>query len=216
VTFGSFSRPAKLNPRVAALWARVLAAVPGARLHVLSPGGEGNRALRRMLVAAGIAEDRLTLVPTAPRPQYLRLCQEVDVALDAFPYAGMTTTCDLLWVGVPVVTLAGGTAASRAGVSLLRTVRLPELVAATPDDYVRIAAGLANDLPRVRALRRELRRRTRISVLYRLYVERAVAPELAGRDLPGEMTRDGGGGRTESPRLSRRRGWVYFRSPLLS
>ena len=92
----------------------------------------------------------------------LGVCAEVDVALDAFPYNGVATTCELLWMGVPVVNLEGRTHQSRAGASLLRAGGLAGLVAATPDEYVRCAANLATDLTRLSEIRSTLRERLRV------------------------------------------------------
>jgi protein O-GlcNAc transferase len=165
VTFGSLNKVAKVTPPVLALWARVLDAVPGAKLNVLVSGGEANAAARRRFESAGIPGGRLRLVPTGPRADYLRRCGEVDVGLDPFPYNGVTTTCDLLWMGVPVVALAGDRHVSRLGVSLLTAAGLADLIAGTPDRYVSLAAALAADLARLRELRRTLRERVSRSPL---------------------------------------------------
>ena len=165
VTFGMLNRMAKVNPPAVRLWARVLAAVPGSALLVLASDGEGNAPVRRLFESEGIAPDRLRLVPTGPRPQYLALAHQVDINLDPFPYAGMTTTCDLLWMGVPTVTLAAGGSAGRAGASVLSAAGLSQLIADTHDDYVRIAAGLAADLPALAALRAGLRQQVERSPL---------------------------------------------------
>jgi predicted O-linked N-acetylglucosamine transferase (SPINDLY family) len=90
---------------------------------------------------------------------YLAKHHEIDVALDPLPYCGGTTSCDALWMGVPVVTLAGETAVSRAGMTLLNQVGLAELVAHTPEEYLRIAAGLAGDPARLGHIRAGLRQR---------------------------------------------------------
>ena len=97
--------------------------------------------------------------------QHLALYGRVDIALDPFPYHGTTTTCEALWQGVPVVTLAGRTHAARVGVSLLTNVGLPELIAANTDDYIRIAASLATDLPRLSEWRATLREKMKASPL---------------------------------------------------
>ena len=158
VTFGSLNRLAKVSPPVARLWARVLDAVPDSRLLVLAPGGEANDSARRLFEQAGVPPARLALAAHRPRPQYLALMgEEVDIALDPFPYAGTTTTCDLLWTGVPVISLVGRTAVSRVGLDLLTAIGLPDLAADTPDTYVAAAAGLAADRPRLRGLRSTLR-----------------------------------------------------------
>jgi protein O-GlcNAc transferase len=96
----------------------------------------------------------------------LKLYEQVDIALDTHPYAGMTTTCDAMWMGVPTVTLAGASSVSRTGVSLLNAAGLPEWVAGTDDQYIEIAAGLASNLPRLSAMRAGLRERVRSSPLW--------------------------------------------------
>jgi len=90
---------------------------------------------------------------------YFTLYRRIDVALDTFPYGGGTTTCDALWMGVPVVTLVGQTAVGRGGLSILSNVGVPELAARSQDEYVRIATELAGDLPRLAHLRATLRQR---------------------------------------------------------
>ncbi len=97
--------------------------------------------------------------------EYFNVYQRIDVALDPFPYGGGTTTCDALWMGVPVVSLAGQTAVGRGGLSILSNLGLPELVAHDAEQYVRIAEGLANDLPRLSNLRATLRQRMQDSPL---------------------------------------------------
>jgi predicted O-linked N-acetylglucosamine transferase (SPINDLY family) len=159
VTFAVFNRMAKVNAHAASTWARVLAAVPDSRLMVLVPGGEGNATARRLFESCGVPGRRLRLVPTGPRADYLALAREADILLDTFPYGGMTTTCDFLWMGLPTVTLAGALPPWRAGVSLLAAVGLPHLIATTAEQYVQIAVRLAQDLPNLRSLRAGLRER---------------------------------------------------------
>ena len=161
VTFGSLNNLAKVSEEALALWSRVLAAVPGALLLLRSGAGrQAEERLRDALVRHGIAAERLLLAGRmATRSEYLALYHDVDIGLDPFPYNGLTTTCDALWMGVPVVSLAGLASASRQGVRVLRAAGLHELLAETPDDYVRIATELAGDLPRLAALRSSLRER---------------------------------------------------------
>lgn len=164
VTFGCFNNLGKINDTTLALWGRVLAAVPGSRLLCKGWNLDEETPRRQCLArfaAAGIPAERLELSPrTAGVNEHLLHYHRADVSLDTFPYHGTTTTCESLWMGVPVVTLAGERHASRVGASLLETVGHPEWIAATPDDYVRIAAGLAADraaLTRIRAgLRAEM------------------------------------------------------------
>jgi predicted O-linked N-acetylglucosamine transferase (SPINDLY family) len=118
-----------------------------------------------LLARQGVARERLTFVDFLPAAQYFQVYQQIDVALDPFPYGGGTTTCDALWMGVPVVSLAGPTAVGRGGLSILSNVGLPELVARDQEQYVEIAARLAADLPRLTDLRRTLRDRMQSSPL---------------------------------------------------
>jgi len=162
VMFGCLNRPMKLNARVARLWAELVRAVPGSRLLVLNEHGP---AVGELFARAGMPAGRLLVARPRPTHDYLSLYHGIDVALDPFPYGGMTTTCDALWMGVPVVTLAGPAAPSRAGVSLLHGVGHPEWVATIARKYVSIAASLASDLPRLADLRRTLRQRMAASPL---------------------------------------------------
>jgi predicted O-linked N-acetylglucosamine transferase (SPINDLY family) len=116
--------------------------------------------MRDLLTACGIAPERLGFAGrTTTRFAYLELYHAVDIALDPFPYNGVITTCDVLWMGVPVISLAGRMNVSRQGVRFLRTVGLDELLAETLEDYVRIATALAGDLARLADLRSGLRER---------------------------------------------------------
>jgi predicted O-linked N-acetylglucosamine transferase (SPINDLY family) len=158
-----------VSPEVIALWARILAGVPRSRLilkaHALD-SQEARRELRELLSLGGIAMDRVDLRGAIASPQgHLKHYGVVDIALDTYPYHGTTTTCEALWMGVPVISLAGSTHVSRVGASILRRVGLPELVASSADDYVRKAIALAGDLPRLRELRSGLRDRMRASGL---------------------------------------------------
>jgi protein O-GlcNAc transferase len=160
VTFGSFNTLAKVSGRTIALWARVLEAMPGSRLMVMTvPEGRTRARLRDVFAKHGIAGDRLDLRGRLAHPEFLQAHADADVALDAFPYHGTTTTVHTLWMGVPLVTLAGTTHVSRVGVSMLTNVGLSDLVATTEEDYVRRAVGLASDAPRLRSLRATLRER---------------------------------------------------------
>jgi predicted O-linked N-acetylglucosamine transferase (SPINDLY family) len=106
----------------------------------------------------GVDASRVELRPNEPSTvDHLRLYGRVDIALDSFPYHGTTTTCEALWMGAPVITLTGQTPASRVGTSLLRTVGLSDLVAENHDQYVTLATALAQDQPRLRTLRSNLR-----------------------------------------------------------
>jgi predicted O-linked N-acetylglucosamine transferase (SPINDLY family) len=113
----------------------------------------------------GVKEDRLELVGRLPWDQYAALYHRIDIGLDPFPYTGHTTTCDCLWMGVPVVTISGNTAVSRGGVCILSNVGLRELIAEDVEQYVALARKLAADLPGLAALRAGLRQRMQQSAL---------------------------------------------------
>jgi predicted O-linked N-acetylglucosamine transferase (SPINDLY family) len=160
VTFGSFNTITKLTPEVAAVWGRILRALPGSRLLVAAlPNAKARERVLALFASEGVDPARLDMRGRLPRNEFLALHNEVDVALDPFPFAGTTTTCHSLWMGVPVVTLAGQTHVARVGVSFLTNAGLPELVASSADGYVDIAVDLARDTPRLVELRRTLRRR---------------------------------------------------------
>jgi predicted O-linked N-acetylglucosamine transferase (SPINDLY family) len=166
VTFGSFNNPLKIGPGVAAAWSRILNMVGGSRLLLKGRylrSAEAKRALESLFVRHGIQPARLDI--RAQSSDYLAEYADVDVALDTFPYNGGITTCDALWMGVPVVTLAGNSHAGRVGVSLLTSVGMPGLIAAAQDEYVEAAVELAGDTARLAELRGALRSRMAASPL---------------------------------------------------
>jgi predicted O-linked N-acetylglucosamine transferase (SPINDLY family) len=169
VTFGSFNNPAKLSTATMDAFARLIAAVPHARLLLKGKplADPATRALyQTRLVERGVPAERLELIPALPSPvAHLAAYQLVDVALDPFPYNGTTTTCEALWMGVPVVTLRGDRHAGRVGASLLTQIGLTDLIAGSVDEYTAIAAALARDPARLAALRRSLRPRMLVSPL---------------------------------------------------
>jgi predicted O-linked N-acetylglucosamine transferase (SPINDLY family) len=163
VTFGSFNIITKVTTEVIACWANLLQQVPNARLMLKNKSFSDAAARKRYeahFAAHGIAPERLELLGWIPNlTSHLALYSQIDIALDTFPYHGTTTTCQALWMGVPVITLAGATHAGRVGVSLLTRVGLPELIADSEDDYIHRATALARDLPRLTELRASLRQR---------------------------------------------------------
>ncbi|NJL30890.1 MAG: hypothetical protein HC898_04260 [Phycisphaerales bacterium] len=165
VTFGSLNNPAKMNQPLLKLWARVLQAVPDSRLLLLVISPEYRRLITRWLAEEGVVEERIIFVGRMSRSEYLRMYDRIDIALDTLPYNGITTTCDALYMGTPVVTLAGKTAAGRAGLAMLRTIELGELAAQSPDELVEICRGLAQDQQRLESLRAGLRQRMQQSPL---------------------------------------------------
>jgi len=158
-TFGCLNNFAKVTDVTLDLWARLLQRAPEARLLVYARTEAHRDRVRRALHEAGVDEARAAFVGLQPLADYLETYRLIDVALDPHPYGGGTTTCDALWMGVPVVTLAGRTAVSRAGATLLSNVGLERLVARTPEQYVELAAALIRDAAGLAALRRELRQR---------------------------------------------------------
>ncbi len=161
VTFGCFNDLAKITDSALMAWGRVLAAVPGARLR-LKGAGLGETATRarmeRRMADAGIALERVELLERTPDVRsHLALYHGIDIALDAFPYNGTTTTCEALWMGVPVVTLRGDRHVARVGASLTTAIGRSDWIAEDVDGYVQLAAAWARRLPELAALRAGLR-----------------------------------------------------------
>ncbi len=186
ITFGSFNTTKKLTSEAILLWSRLLQAVPGSRLLLKSNSLEDEVAKSTLLGAFGkhgIGADRLELTGWAPdRHQHLGMYAGVDVCLDTFPYNGTTTTCEALWMGVPVVCLRGDRHAARVGASILHHAGLPELIAGSTEDYLRLAQSLAGDTQRLVTLRETLRERMRASPLMDLR-QFADTLEAAYRDM---------------------------------
>lgn len=162
VTFGSFNNPTKLNADVFQLWARILKAVPGSRLVLKHMGKFREPEIRdwclSSICAFGIDERRIEFPDQLnDRASHLTLYQQIDIALDTFPFTGSTTTFEALWMGVPVVTLAGELMVGRWSASMLRRVGLTALIAYTEDEYVATAVALATDLSRLDTMHSTLR-----------------------------------------------------------
>ncbi|MGB8169488.1 MAG: tetratricopeptide repeat protein [Chthoniobacteraceae bacterium] len=160
ITFGCLNNFSKINEAVIHRWAEVLRTVEGARLLLRCPGGEASDRLRQSFTARGIEADRVEQIAwTTSRERFLDLFQRIDIALDPFPYNGGTTTCEALWMGVPVLTLPRSLALSRLGFSILSAIGLPELAAGSEAEYISLAARLAGDLPLLVRMRATLRKR---------------------------------------------------------
>ena len=169
VTFGSFNHLPKLSDRTIALWTRILERVPDSRL-ILKTRSFADEATKRRFAArfqqAGIGPRRFELRPWIDSPQdHLRHYGRIDIGLDSLPYNGTTTSCEALWMGVPVVTLRGESHAGRVGASLLTRVGLEALIAENEADYIDKAVALAGDLELLSGLRGSLRERVRNSPL---------------------------------------------------
>jgi tetratricopeptide (TPR) repeat protein len=167
ITFGCFNNFAKVTPQVIALWCRILNRVPDARLLLEANALEDESFaadVRARFAAGGVSSERLLLLGRKPEHQY-HLYNRIDIALDPFPCNGGTTTFDTLWMGVPLVSLAGGHMMARMGADLLGHAGLSELVVDNEADYESVAVALATDWPRLRVLRAGLRDRVRESPL---------------------------------------------------
>jgi predicted O-linked N-acetylglucosamine transferase (SPINDLY family) len=168
VTFGCFNNLAKITRQAMRVWAEILRRVPQSRLVLKYRGLEGEgfrRELLERLAAERIDAARVELLGRSPRRELLADYNRIDLALDPFPYSGGLTTCEALWMGVPVVTCPGETFASRHALSHLSNAGLTETIAHDLDEYVELAVALAHDLPRLAGLRAGLRQRMAASPL---------------------------------------------------
>jgi predicted O-linked N-acetylglucosamine transferase (SPINDLY family) len=160
VTFGCFNNPAKLNAQVAAVWSQILRRVPGSRL-VLKYRGLTDAGLRdrifEMFEVQGVTAERLEFHDWSSRAAMLAEYNAIDLALDPFPFAGGATTCEALWMGVPVITCPGATFAGRHSLSYLTAVGLTTTIARDLQEYVEIAASQARDLDRLATARARMR-----------------------------------------------------------
>lgn len=166
ITFGSFNHVAKLTGTARRLWAQIMLRLPQSRLLLVGvPEGRARADLLRDFAAAGVGGERLTVLPRVSMGEYLQQFGAVDIALDSMPYGGGTTTFDALWMGVPVLTLAGERSASRSAASILGALGLEQWIAVTPEEYLRRALSHAADPQGVAALRGSLRGRLQASPL---------------------------------------------------
>lgn len=169
ITYGTFQNLAKLNNRVLAVWARVLQAVPTARLRVQCKQMQAPammEALKARMAQAGIATGRVTIAGPCSRDDYLASHAQVDAILDTFPYPGGTTTCEALWMGVPTLTMTGDTLLSRQGASMLACIGLADWIAVDEADYVAKAMAFAADIDGLAMLRQGLRQKVLATTLF--------------------------------------------------
>ena len=160
VTFGSFNNLTKASDALLRCWVQILARLPASRLRLTRVRSAQRAAeITSLFAQSGVAPERIECVGYAYDPPYGEQFAGVDIALDNYPYNGVTTTCESLYVGVPVITLHGRNGASRSGLSLLTTLGLGELAASTPAQYVDIAVALGSDFSRLEQLRTSLRDR---------------------------------------------------------
>ncbi|WP_237905596.1 hypothetical protein [Azospirillum brasilense] len=186
MTFGSFNNAAKVTPEVVRVWSAILVHVPSARL-ILKSRAFGDAPTRerylRQFAGNGVDPGRVDLLPPMDViDHHLQAYDRIDIGLDPFPYNGTTTTCEALWMGVPVVTLAGRHHVARVGASLLTQCGLAEFIAADEAGYIEAAVALAGDTGRLTTLRRGMRERMERSALsdHRGF---AAAVEAAYRDM---------------------------------
>jgi predicted O-linked N-acetylglucosamine transferase (SPINDLY family) len=165
ITFGSMNNIAKVSDAAIQAWSEILQRVPNARLVMTGLAEEIRRQTLARFGREGVGEERLQLHGRLEAGAFHRMLGGIDLALDTFPYAGTTTTCEALWQGVPVLTLRGETSVSRSGYALLKMLGLEELVAHNEAEYVRKAIELANDPDRLDALRAGMRSRMETSPL---------------------------------------------------
>ncbi|MEA5617804.1 tetratricopeptide repeat protein [Cronbergia sp. UHCC 0137] len=169
ITFGSFNSLSKISSEVISLWSQILQAIPNSRIILKNLWFEDKPTRDRylqMFADHGIEENRVKLIGLIPDSNdHLAFYGNIDIALDTFPYNGTTTTCEALWMGVPVITLEGETHTHRVGVSLLTSIGLPELIATICQDYVSIAVTLSTDLEKLSQLRSTLREKVANSPL---------------------------------------------------
>ena len=154
--FSSFNNNYKITPEIFAVWMRLLKAVPGSVLWLFEGNPLAAANLRRQAEARQVAAQRLVFAPRLPLPEHLARYRLADLFLDTFPVNAHTTASDALWVGCPVLTLAGKTFVSRVAGSLLRAVGLPELIATSLEDYEATALRLATNPAQLAELRRRL------------------------------------------------------------
>ena len=162
IGFGCLNSFRKVHAGALALWSRVLREIPNSRLALLVDE-HAHEGVRRTLATHGIAAERLELQGRLSRRGYLERYHRIDVGLDTFPFAGGTTTLDAVWMGVPVMTLAGRTTLQRAGVTIAMNLGLPELVANTEDEFVEKAVALARNTEHLKQMRAGLRGRLEAS-----------------------------------------------------
>lgn len=165
VTFASLNNFCKVTPTVLALWARLLAQVPHSRMLIHCIQGDHRQQVQHFFAERGVEAHRLAFFDLVPLTAFFQLLNRIDIALDPFPYPGGTTTCDALWMGVPVISLPGQLPHTRSGLSILSNVGLEKLTVRSERAYLQTALALAGDLSRLDRLRQTLRQRMQQSPL---------------------------------------------------
>lgn len=165
VKFGCLNKFSKISAQVLELWARILNRVEGSQLLLNAYTGNHRQDICGQFEKHGINSSRLEFVSRQTLNGYLRTYHRIDIALDSFPFCGGITSCDALWMGVPVVTLAGRAPISRGGCSILSNAGFPELIVESPDRYIEIAVELAGNHARLAEMRAGMRQRLQVSPL---------------------------------------------------
>ena len=167
ITFGSFNNLSKLTPKVIKVWSKILHAVPLSTLILKSSTLNRNSAHHlELFKKEGISNNRIKIYNKMPSmEEHLKLYSSIDISLDPFPYNGTTTTCDALWMGVPVITLLGNRHASRVGASILTNIGLTNFIAQDIDGYINLAIEMANNINYLQEVRQDLRKRMERSPL---------------------------------------------------
>jgi protein O-GlcNAc transferase len=165
ITFGSLNNFCKVSGTILSHWSKILCKIPGSHLLLLVADSEARTRVLQHFALDGIESNRIEFIAFQPRSEYLKTYHRIDIGLDTWPYNGHATSFDSFWMGVPVVTLVGPTVVGRAGVSQLTNLALTDLIGHTPEEFVKIAVDLANDLPRLTELRAGMRARMRKSPL---------------------------------------------------
>lgn len=169
ITFGSFNNYPKLTEQILVLWIQILKSVPNSKLLIKARAMEDlpiRETVKNYFMSHGIAEDRLLFSAfLSELENHLGFYCQADIALDTYPYNGATTTCECLWMGLPVVTLVGKTHASRMGLSILSALKLKRLITDSPEDYVKTHIELANDFEYLQEFRTKIRERMQNSPL---------------------------------------------------
>jgi predicted O-linked N-acetylglucosamine transferase (SPINDLY family) len=168
ITFGCLNQFQKVSIPAQRLWAELMSKVENSRILIHAPTGKCRSDLAARFQDAGVDPCRIDFVGRQSRREYLETYHRLDIALDSFPHGGGITTCDALWMGVPVVSLRGKSSVGRGGASILNAIGLKELVALRPEEYRNSAINLAADPMRLAEIRMNLRDRMKASKLMNL------------------------------------------------
>jgi len=167
ITFGSFNNFSKVTPEIIKVWSKILQSVPNSHLILKNPHiSHEKKQYLELFKEEGIPEDRIKLYKTSTRmEEHLKLYNAMDIGLDPFPFNGATTTCEALWMGVPVITLIGDRHVGRVGASILRNVGLSDFIAQDVDGYIKLAINMADNINYLQEIRQGLRERMQSSPL---------------------------------------------------